>query len=132
MPTTESLLLGSFFTVSPQSAETEPNRLRLQIHLNAHHAVFAGHFPGRPVVPGVCVLAMVKDMLQQHLGKELLLRTCANVKFMHPISPLAMPVLDLAVDYTPDAPYFLDFRASVLHQQQPVCRVAGRFQTDFL
>jgi 3-hydroxyacyl-[acyl-carrier-protein] dehydratase len=129
MYTTDYLLLGSFFNIGTQT--DEPRKLRRQILLNPHHAVFVGHFPGRPVVPGVCVLALVKDVLQQHLNKELLMRTCSNVKFMHPINPLAMPELELTVDFTPED-FFVDFRASIQHEQQALCRVAGRFQTDFL
>ena len=123
------LLLGSFFTVAAQVSE--PSRLRLQVRINAQHALFNGHFPGRPVVPGVCVLAMIKDVLQQHFAKDLLLRTCTSSKFLRPIDPLLMPNLDLRVDYT-RRDFLLDFVASVQHDQQVLCRVAGCFQTDFL
>jgi 3-hydroxyacyl-[acyl-carrier-protein] dehydratase len=129
MRTANPLLLGSFFTVATQASE--PNRLQLQVQINAHHALFKGHFPGRPVVPGVCVLAMIKDVLQQHLAKDLLLRTCTSSKFLRPIDPLLMPNLDLRIDYT-RREFLLDFVASVQHQQQVLCRVAGCFQTDFL
>ena len=123
------LLLGSFFAVVASTAT--PGQLRAQLRLNAHHAVFSGHFPGQPVVPGVCVLAMLKEVLAQHLGKALLLRHCGHVKFVHPINPLAMPELDLLVDYSSSS-YCLDFRASLQYREQALCRVAGGFQTDFL
>jgi len=129
MPHPAPLLLGSFFSVAASTAT--PGRLQAQLHLNAHHAVFSGHFPGQPVVPGVCVLAMVKDVLAQHLGKELLLRHCGHVKFVHPVNPLAMPELDLTVDYSV-RPYLLNFQVSLRHHEQALCRVAGSFQTDFL
>ena len=79
MPATDQLLLGTFFTVDDLQAE--PGRLRAQLHLNPQHPIFQGHFPQKPVVPGVCVLTMSKDVLQQHLGRPLLLRSCASVKF---------------------------------------------------
>ena len=129
MRTANHLLLGSFFTV--QHYTHEPDNLRLRVHIDAHHALFNGHFPGRPVVPGVCVLAMIKDVLQQHFAKDLLLRTCTSSKFLRPIDPVLMPDLDLRVHYT-RRDFLLDFVASVQHDQQVLCRVAGCFQTDFL
>ncbi|GGF03853.1 hypothetical protein [Hymenobacter cavernae] len=130
MRTNDYQLLGSFFTLADAEAP-EPNRLRLQVQLNAHHALFAGHFPGQPVVPGVCVLGLVKDVLQQHLAKELLLRTCSNSKFLRPIDPITMPALTLTVGYT-QRDFLLDFAASIQHEHQLLCRVAGSFQSDFL
>jgi 3-hydroxyacyl-[acyl-carrier-protein] dehydratase len=39
--------------------------------LNPKHAIFAGHFPGQPVVPGVCMLQIIKEGLEQALDKKL-------------------------------------------------------------
>ncbi len=52
----------------------------------AEHPALPGHFPGRPIVPGVVLLDHVLEaLLAQHPG-----RTAAglpSVKFLHPVQP---------------------------------------------
>lgn len=125
LPRTEHLFLGSFFTLDTQA--TTPGQLRAQVHLNTHHPVFGGHFPSQPIVPGVGVLTMLKDTLQQHLRVQLLLSACTSVKYLHPIDPLRMATLEMEITYTVRQ-VLLEFQASVLHRQLPLCRLAGCFQ----
>ena len=57
------------------------------VKLNKHHRIFEGHFPGHPVLPGVCVIQMVQELTEKALGKTLLLTVASNVKFMAVINP---------------------------------------------
>lgn len=61
------------------------------VRYDATHPIFEGHFPGQPVVPGVCTMDMVKEMLQRALSKELLLRSTGQVKFLQLILPDVQP-----------------------------------------
>jgi 3-hydroxyacyl-[acyl-carrier-protein] dehydratase len=61
------------------------------------HPIFSGHFPGQPVVPGVCTMDMIKDMLQTALGQPLLLRSTGQVKFLRLILPDVKP--DVAISW---------------------------------
>jgi 3-hydroxymyristoyl/3-hydroxydecanoyl-(acyl carrier protein) dehydratase len=56
------MLLNSFYTLEA-APETTPTRVQATIRLNPDHAIFAGHFPGQPVVPGVCMLQIIKELL---------------------------------------------------------------------
>ena len=58
-------------------------------HLPAEHPALAGHFPGRPIVPGVVLLQWIEALLAEH---HLVLQELATVKFHTPLSP------DVAVD----------------------------------
>lgn len=61
------------------------------VNYDAAHPIFEGHFPGQPVVPGVCTMDMIKEMLQTALDKKLLLRTTGQVKFLQLILPDVQP-----------------------------------------
>ncbi len=71
--------------------------------INGAHAIFAGHFPGHPVLPGVCELQLVKEVLEQVAGRPLLLAEAAQVKFLQFISPQAGKAWQLDIAYRCEA-----------------------------
>jgi len=62
------------------------------------HPVFAGHFPGNPVVPGVCQIEIIREILMEILKKSVMIKKSGNIKFLSMINPLAHPVLDIDLD----------------------------------
>lgn len=79
------ILAGSFYTVMNPVAE--PESLRAVLKINAEHPIFAGHFPGQPVVPGVCMMQMVKELLETTTLQPLRLATGLDLKFLSVIDP---------------------------------------------
>ena len=61
--------------------------LKTTITLNPAHDIFKGHFPEQPVVPGVCMMQMVKEVLESYADKKLRLVKADNVKFLSFIDP---------------------------------------------
>ncbi|MFO1224767.1 MAG: 3-hydroxyacyl-ACP dehydratase [Burkholderiaceae bacterium] len=62
------------------------------------HPAFAGHFPGAPVLPGACVLALVLQAAEQHasLREALGAHTAVpQVKFLAPVGPGSRLVIAL-------------------------------------
>ena len=51
------------------------------IELNPSHPIFNGHFPGQPVLPGVCMLQIIKELLEVSIGKTTRLRKASECKF---------------------------------------------------
>lgn len=58
-----------------------------EFQFSAEDPVFAGHFPGRPLVPGVFQLEMARAAAQWMLGCALSVREIAKAKFQRPILP---------------------------------------------
>ena len=78
-------LLNDFFHIlSSDIQETEWN---FKVALSPDHTIFKAHFPDVPVVPGVCQLGMVRELLSNRIGQPLLLSHIQNIKFMNIISP---------------------------------------------
>ena len=50
-------------------------------------AVFSGHFPGRPIVPGVLEIEMLRAAMERHTGSPLLLRSVEKAKFLKEVKP---------------------------------------------
>ena len=55
--------------------------------MNAGHFIYAAHFPGEPITPGVCILQIAHELLQLALKKPLKIICVKNVKFMKLVSP---------------------------------------------
>lgn len=79
------MLKDTFFSFT--TPETDGSLLKTTITLNPVHDIFKGHFPGNPVVPGVCMMQMIKEVLEDHLDKKLQLVKADNIKFLSFIDP---------------------------------------------
>uniref|UniRef100_Q477T1 ApeI dehydratase-like domain-containing protein n=1 Tax=Dechloromonas aromatica (strain RCB) TaxID=159087 RepID=Q477T1_DECAR len=51
------------------------------------HPAFAGHFPGKPIVPGVVLLDRAILFAEQLLGQPNLAWQVGNAKFFSPVGP---------------------------------------------
>ena len=74
--------------------------LEATLLLNPAHPIFAGHFPAQPVVPGVCMLQIIKEGLEQAVGKSLFLNQAANIKFLSMLVPAADKEINLRTDFS--------------------------------
>ncbi|MAU71578.1 MAG: 3-hydroxyacyl-ACP dehydratase [Pseudozobellia sp.] len=77
---------------------TEENTLYAKVKLNKDHEVFEGHFPGNPVMPGVCMIQMIKELTEEQMGQDLFLTTASNIKFMAIINPEKNETIDLQLN----------------------------------
>jgi len=75
----------------------EDGKVSATIKLNKHHEVFAGHFPGNPIMPGVCMIQIIKELTEKFIEKELFLSVCSNVKFMAIINPEKNEMIDVVL-----------------------------------
>ncbi|WP_118972743.1 hotdog family protein [Taibaiella koreensis] len=79
------ILQNSFYTIATQTAAVQ--QLQAAIHIDPEHDIFRGHFPGQPVVPGVCMVQIVKELLEQQTGTKLLFRKGHQLKFLQLLVP---------------------------------------------
>ncbi|MCV6628924.1 MAG: 3-hydroxyacyl-ACP dehydratase [Flavobacteriaceae bacterium] len=82
--------------------EVSDDKIDAQIHINKDHEVFDGHFPNNPVMPGVCMIMIVKELTEKATSKELFLRKASNIKFMSVINPQSHPDLDMVIQMEKD------------------------------
>ncbi len=68
---------------------------RATVRIPGTHPSLPGHFPGRPIVPGVVLLQSVLDEAERWLGRPLSLRALPQVKFLAPLLPEQSAELEL-------------------------------------
>ncbi len=58
-----------------------------RLNVNINHAVFKGHFPDKPVVPGVCTISLVRELTEISVDQAITFRTIQQCKFTGMIIP---------------------------------------------
>jgi 3-hydroxyacyl-[acyl-carrier-protein] dehydratase len=89
------MLQFDFFTMS--ALTREENSFKTQLALNAGHRIYGGHFPGRPVVPGACLMQMVKEITETITGNQLRLKRADYLKFIARIDPNEHNILQMVL-----------------------------------
>lgn len=79
------MLLKDFYTVLESSQQEDTFITKLSIEKT--HPLYAGHFPERPVTPGVILMQLFKEEAERRTGKSLALQHANNVKFMAVVDP---------------------------------------------
>lgn len=92
-------LLNDLYTIVETQA-TDGNA-RVSIALNAEHRIYACHFPGNPITPGVCILQILSELVALHYDSSLAIKGYANVKYLSIISPLDHPTVDVEFSVSP-------------------------------
>jgi 3-hydroxyacyl-[acyl-carrier-protein] dehydratase len=92
------MLLNDFYTITQK--EFLPGSLKATIQLNKKHKIFEGHFPGHPVVPGVCMMQIVREVMELNTGKILTIAGADMMKFLTIINPEENNVVDVSVTYS--------------------------------
>lgn len=91
------MLLKDFYKIlSLEKIDTQ--KYLATILINEKHEIFKGHFPGNPIMPGVCMMQIIKELTEQIVESSLMMETLTNVKFMALINPDVTPELRLELD----------------------------------
>jgi 3-hydroxyacyl-[acyl-carrier-protein] dehydratase len=119
------ILAGDFYTlVNPVM---EDSAIQAVIKINAGHDIFRGHFPGQPVVPGVCMMQIVKELLETATGRSLRLHTGLDLKFLSVIDPGKNSVIHTETNYTVLASGDINVTARLFHNEITFFKFKGVF-----
>lgn len=73
------------------------------VELNPSCVIYQAHFPGEPITPGVCIVQIGKDVIEDLLleqssaSRRLEIIKAKNIKFLSVISPNETPILTYQV-----------------------------------
>ena len=91
------MLKDDFFTII--EINKEGNSINAIVEINENHSIFKGHFPEHPVVPGVCIFQMVKEIAELSSGQELQLTKASEIKFLGIIDPNEKKPIRMSLNY---------------------------------
>jgi 3-hydroxyacyl-[acyl-carrier-protein] dehydratase len=128
------MLRDNFFSIESidERNELSPQGLAVKhyvasLQINRRHDIFGGHFPGNPVVPGVCQIQMILETLGSAVGKKVRLAESDNIKFLLLINPVANPslVLDMIVKQPVEGQYSV--QATIAASNATFLKFKGNF-----
>ena len=79
------ILNESFYKI--HEITREDNSATVRVELLPSHPIYAGHFPGQPVVPGVCTLTIIKECIEKVLGRSTSYASIKECKYMSALIP---------------------------------------------
>ena len=65
----------------------EINSINNLIEIDFSHPVFKGHFPEKPVLPGVIMCDIIRHQISDFLDKKMEIETARQIKFLKMITP---------------------------------------------
>lgn len=63
------------------------NSATINVELLPTHPIYKGHFPGQPIVPGVCTLTIIKECIAKVLGYSVSYAGIKECKYMSALIP---------------------------------------------
>jgi 3-hydroxyacyl-[acyl-carrier-protein] dehydratase len=122
------MLLNDFFTINDKVSSA--SEIWAEIFINANHKIFEGHFPNQPVVPGVCMMQMIKEILEQVIGKETNLVQAADMKFLAVINPQENNLIQATIKYTADETGAVNVVALLFKDELVHFKMKGKLQVS--
>ena len=98
-----------------------------KITFDPGHEVFKGHFPGQPIVPGVFLVQIMKDIAIMISGYEMKLRQGGNIKFLHVIDPRMKVEIQLIGKYDMKEETHLQITANLFSENIVFFKFIGDF-----
>lgn len=117
-------MLKDFYYV--KQLQTVENTHTVTVQLNEKHAIFDGHFPDNPIMPGVCMIQIVKNLVEEITQQQWSMAQVSNVKFMALINPFVSNVLDITISIQ-DLKEELKVKSSITHQGTPAFKMNSSY-----
>jgi len=125
---TEQKFLNDLYVIKTSHSESV-NKLTVQIAINREHPIFKGHFPGNPILPGAATLQILKEILAENIGQQVVLSRAANIKYLSFINPDINSIIDFEIELKETAPGILGCNATVHNEDTVYCSFKGEFKS---
>lgn len=123
------MLLNNLYTLSFVELSETKDRISAQVVLNAEHPLFTGHFPGNPILPGVCTVQIIREILENTTGREYRLTRADSIKYQGFINPSVTPELRFDLTIKNIEPERVGCSATVSAGGNALCSFRGEYVT---
>jgi 3-hydroxyacyl-[acyl-carrier-protein] dehydratase len=122
------MLLNSLYIIKQILREGKSNKLSILIRLNPSHEIFKGHFPGNPILPGVCIVQILKEIMMDQLNNKLILNYVSSIKYLSFINPEVNSIINFDVELKEMGNDNIFCNAFLYFESVVFCRFKGYFK----
>jgi len=119
------MLKNDFFYI--QSLSDDQGLISAVVRFDPSHKIFDGHFPGQPVVPGVCMMQTIKEIVETARDGSFFLQKADIVKFLSVIVPNKNDAIQAEIKYTGAEGEMLKFEARLFKDDVIYLKFKGEF-----
>ncbi|MGN6646246.1 MAG: hydroxymyristoyl-ACP dehydratase [Cytophaga sp.] len=117
------MLVDHLYSIEQSTLEQSIIRSRLLV--DAAHPVFKGHFPDVPVLPGVCMIQCVKELIETSLQVKASIDKADMIKFLSMLNPVESNVIDAEIVIRERTEAGLVFQASLKNADRFLLKYSG-------
>ena len=89
------MMIENYYKINDIIAGTGKNLFI--VSLNSDCNVYKGHFPEKPISPGVCNIQMIKECAELIVGKPLFMNNLQHCRLTTLITPLVYPQVEVTI-----------------------------------
>ena len=119
------MTLQSLYTI--HDLKYSEREFSANISFDPKHEIFEGHFPGQPVVPGVVLINIIKDICSTIVENDVKLRKGTNIKFLNIIDPRDEATISISGSYTKTDNIQISMNANIRNADQISIKFKGTF-----
>lgn len=90
-------MIRNLYRITSESV-SEKGTGTFEVKLNSSSEIFKGHFPGHPVLPGVCTIDIVKKCVSVMSGYKVMFTGISLCKFTGMVDPQIEDVLKVDIE----------------------------------
>jgi 3-hydroxyacyl-[acyl-carrier-protein] dehydratase len=123
------MLLEDFYTIQEIDPSDKEN-IKVSIELNKDHEIYKGHFPDNPVVPGVCLTQLIKELVENIEAREVKLVYADNIKFMAVVNPEINNILQIDLKIKHDEQNIIKVNSVTYSKDKVFYKFKGNFKAE--
>jgi 3-hydroxyacyl-[acyl-carrier-protein] dehydratase len=102
--------------------------LKVDVQLNPDHQIFKGHFPQQPVLPGACMVQMLREVLQKASNCILEFNRGQNIKFISLVVPGGNNILTFQIQTKLNPDGLLSVNSTLYSQNTASMKFSGTYK----
>lgn len=102
----------------------DDSKYEFTVEINPEDSLFKGHFPERPVLPGVCTIQIIRECVCSLIKNNLHFMEISQCKFMGMVVPDIDNKLTLQVSFKEEAGGYI-VNANIINSGRVVFKIKG-------
>ena len=98
-----------------------------EIMIDEKHDVFKGHFPDKPILPGVLMIAVIGSVLEKVTNEKRMMVEGENIKYLSVVDPTIDSRLTVDLSLKIDENNYYEVKSALRNGEKTFMKFKGKF-----